>query len=266
MVKIIDPTYSQKRFYLAMNQITIVIMVKNAEATLKQTLDSLKDYTPVLVLDTGSTDKTLEIVKSYANITFFETPFDGFGKTRNYASFLATTNWVLHLDADEIPSQKLLEEISQLKLDESSVYALLRDNYFWNKQMKGCSGWYPDWVVRLYNKTKTTYSLDRVHEKVIDTNLKITKLQGTLKHTPYQTLSQMLSKMAHYSDLFVQNTPKKANFLSPYWHGMFAFFKSYILKWGWTQGFRGFVLSKYMADTAFYKYLKLYEKGISLKD
>jgi glycosyltransferase involved in cell wall biosynthesis len=246
-------------------QITFVIMVKNGEATLAKTLQALGDYSPVLVLDTGSTDKTLEIIKSFPSVFFYQTSFEGFGKTRNYASSLAKTDWVLHLDADEVLTPALLEEIISLQPQQDCCYALLRDNYFWQKSMKGCSGWYPDWVIRLYNKKQTSYSLDLVHERVLDDGLKIKKLRSTLIHTPYQNLSQMLNKMNHYTDLFVLNTTKKGSKIAPYIHGLFAFMKSYILKRGWTQGYRGLILSKYIADTAFYKYLKLYEKMLRSK-
>jgi glycosyltransferase involved in cell wall biosynthesis len=242
-----------------MNQITIALMVKNAEKNLKETLEAIKNFPKIVILDTGSTDNTLAIIQSYPQIRLFHSAFEGFGKTRNILASYVDTDWILQLDADEVPSKEFIQELNDLNPQDSFVYAITRDNYFWGQHMKGCSGWYPDYVPRLYNKRLTKYSLDFVHEKVITDGFKIVRLNSSVKHTPYPDLKAMLAKMNHYSDLFVKNTNKKASRLSPITHALFAFFKSYILKLGITQGYRGYVLSKYMADTAFYKYLKLYE-------
>lgn len=242
-----------------MNQITIALMVKNAEHCIKETLEAIKSYPLVVILDTGSTDNTLRIIKSYPHISLYASKFEGFGKTRNILSSYVKTPWILQIDADEVPTQELMNELQSLNLDKACVYAIERDNYFFGKHMKGCSSWYPDYVIRLYNKALTSYSEDLVHEKVLSSGFKIIKLKASLKHTPYPDLKSMLDKMNHYSDLFVKNTTKKASLFSPIFHAFFAFFKSYILKLGITQGFRGYILSKYIADTAFYKYVKLYE-------
>jgi glycosyltransferase involved in cell wall biosynthesis len=243
-----------------MSEITFVMIVKNAESTIKPTLEALKDWPHIVILDTGSTDKTIELINSYPHITLQKGPFEGFGAARNLATSYAKTSWVFHIDADEIPTGLLLKELSELKLENSFIYEVLRDNYFWNHHMKGCSGWYKDYVGRLYNKHKTKYSSDLVHEKVLDEGLKHKKLNHTLIHKPYKDLKAMIEKMNHYSDLFVNNTSKQVSIVSPFLHSFFAFFKSYFLKKGWTQGIQGFVISKYIADTAFYKYMKLYEK------
>lgn len=256
---LIEEFILQTEVLIFMTPITFVLIVKNAEATIYDTLAALQDWPEVVVLDTGSQDSTLEIVKKFQNVSLHKSPFYGFGPTRNIASSFSKTSWVFHLDADEIPSAKLLEELKSLSLQQDTVYFVNRDNYFWNRHMKGCSGWYPDYVGRLYHKDLTRYSGDLVHEKVLTEGLKKIRLKNTLKHTPYQNLKTMQDKLNHYSDLFVKNTNKKSSRLSPYIHGSFAFFKSYILKRGFTQGFRGLILSKYIADVAFYKYLKLYE-------
>lgn len=242
-----------------MTQITIALMVKNAQHCLQKTLEAIKHFPKIVILDTGSTDDTISIIKAYPQIRLYESSFEGFGKTRNLLASYVQTPWILQLDADEIPSQELLDELTQLSLKDDSIYAIKRDNYFFNKHITTCSGWYPDYVLRLYNKHLSSYSQDYVHEKVLSQGFKIVKLKGSLKHTPYPDLKSMLHKMNHYSDLFVQNTHKKASWLSPITHSVFAFLKSYIFKLGITQGLEGYILSKYIADTAFYKYLKLYE-------
>jgi glycosyltransferase involved in cell wall biosynthesis len=240
--------------------ISFVMITKNAQSTLSQTLEALKTWPHVVIYDNGSTDRTLDIIKNYPHVRCIQGEFEGFGPTRNKASNYANTPWVFHIDADEIPTSELLNTLETLSIDEKTCYCVMRDNYFFGKHMKGCSGWYPDRVVRLFHKNNTRYSSDLVHEKVLTEGFKIKELKGSLMHTPYQSFKQMIDKMNHYSDLFAKNSTKKINMLSPFTHSFFAFFKSYILKLGFKEGVRGYILSKYMADTAFYKYLKKLEK------
>lgn len=239
------------------HQISFIMITKNAAATIQETLEALKNWPHIVILDTGSTDDTCKIIRSYPHILLFEAPFEGFGAARNLATSHAQTPWVFHIDADEVPQKALLDELINLHLDKNTCFSVLRDNYFLGKLMKGCSGWTHDIVVRLYCSSSTRYSDDLVHEKVITDNMDVIKLKGTLKHTPYQSFKHMIDKMNHYSDLFVKNTHKKASSWSPFTHAIFAFIKSYVFKKGFTQGLRGYILSKYIADTAFYKYLKL---------
>lgn len=243
-----------------MDCITFVMIVKNGSNTLKSTLEALKQWPHVLVVDTGSTDSTLEMAQGFKNVILKQIPFEGFGKTRNRATSFSPTDWVFHIDADELVTQKLTQELKHLALDPQKVYQVLRDNYFLNKQMKGCSGWYPDPVIRLFNRNHFAYGNEAVHEKLVCQKTDVISLKGHLLHTPYQNFHQMLSKMNHYSELFAQNSSKQVSMWSPYVHGGFAFIKSYFFKLGFTQGYRGLILSKYIADTAFYKYLKLVEK------
>lgn len=137
-----------------MNEITFVMIVKNGMKTLPDTLFPLKTWPHVVVADTGSEDGTWEYLQTCSFVKSYKISFDGFGDARNEASNLAKTKWVFHLDADEVPSLELLEELKSLNLDDKSVYKVQRHNIFWNKHMKGCSGWHPDFVIRLLQKIK----------------------------------------------------------------------------------------------------------------
>lgn len=243
-----------------LSSITFIIMVKNGQATLKKTLDSLRHCTNVLVCDTGSFDETIPIAKSYPNVTLKEVSFHGFGPTRNHITAFSTTDFVFHLDADETLTSSLLEELSVLNLDSTKAYEVKRDNIFFGQIMQGCSGWSNDYVTRLYSKKTYAYSQDLVHEKVLVDKKNKIRLKNTIQHTPYLSFYQMLEKLNHYSELFCQNTKKKAHPLSPFIHGFYSFFKSYLLKLGIKEGYRGLFLSLYIAHTSFYKYLKLYQK------
>ena len=236
--------------------ISVCILAKNSASTLIKTLDSTFTFPEVILLDTGSTDNTLEISSRYPNVKIYETPFQGFGALRNKAASLATHNWILALDSDEIISPSLLDEISSLTLNPTYAYQIPRHNFYNNKRIYGC-GWSPDYVARLYHKGNTQYSASFVHEKLESKNL--ISLAHPLLHTPYRSTQDFLAKMEHYSTLFAEQYQgkKTSSFSKAFSHALFAFFRSYLLKRGLFDGKEGFIISLYNANTAFYKYLKL---------
>jgi len=189
--------------------ITATILTKNNEKTLKKTLDSLQDFSEVIVLDCGSTDSTLTIASSYPNVTIHHSSFIGFGPMHNVASNLATHDWILSIDSDEVLSHPLREEICNLQLNPEKIYQLTRVNFFNGKEMKNCSGWNPDHVLRLYNRRETAFSSDLVHEKVLIKELQTQRLTSPLFHTPYLEIGDFLHKMQHYSELFAEQVAKK---------------------------------------------------------
>src|SRR5580700_4830062 len=110
--------------------ISVVILAKNSDETIAQTLDACRCFPEVVLYDTGSTDQTLEIAKKYSNVKIVEKPFEGFGPSHNRAAEEASHDWVLSIDSDEVPSPELLEEIQGLALDQAAVYSLFRSNFF----------------------------------------------------------------------------------------------------------------------------------------
>ena len=242
--------------------ITVTILTKNCEETLPATLDSLKDFPEVIVYDTGSTDKTPEIAARYANVKWIQGTFDGFGPTHNQASARATYDWILSIDSDEVLTPELSKELLSRKLDPRSIYCLNRHNFFNGKWIRGCAGWYPDPVRRLYNRKETLFSDDEVHEKVIlRPGMQEIPLSPPLLHTPYRSLSDFLPKMQHYSTLFAKQYQgkKSSSLFKAIAHAAAAFTKSYFFKRGILAGKEGFIISAYYGHTAFYKYLKLAE-------
>ncbi len=246
--------------------ISVTIITKNAEETLEATLEALKPFPEVLILDSGSVDTTLEIAEKFPNVKVYKREFLGFGKTHNLASSEATHDWILSIDSDEILTPQLSDEILKLVLDPICAYALQRHNFFRNKQIKYCGGWHPDWVVRLYNRKKTQFSDVAVHEKVLTVGMRVVRLTHPLLHTPYRQIGDFLAKMQTYSTLFAEQHQKKksSSLLKAIAHGWLAFFKSYVLKRGIFGGREGLILSLYNGHATYYKYLKLEE--INRKD
>ncbi len=241
-------------------EISVTILTKNAERSLRATLDSLKLFKEVLILDTGSTDRTLQIAAEFPNVTIKSSPFLGFGKSHNLATSLARYDWILSVDSDEVLSEELIEEISTLKLDPQSVYLVPRHNYFNQKKIRGCSGWHSDRVVRLYHRNHAAFSDAAVHEKIVSTCPEVA-LSSPLHHTPYLEIADFLAKMQTYTTLFAEQEKEKkeGSFSKALFHSWFTFFKSYILNRGFLAGKEGFIISAYQSQTAFYKYLKLEE-------
>ena len=240
--------------------ISVTILTKDSSGTIADVLKSVEGFNDVVVVDTGSSDDTIAISKSFANTTVYERPFSGFGTLHNEMSALAKNDWVLSLDSDEVLSKGLYNEIMATTLDSSCVYSFPMKNYFNKKHIKGC-GWHPDRHVRLYNKIATRFSDDDVHEKIIDDNMEEIPLKNHVDHYSYRSLADFIDKMQRYSDLFaVQNKGKKTSSLAKaLGHGIFAFIKCYIIKRGVLFGYEGLVISIYYASLAFYKYLKLKE-------
>lgn len=247
--------------------ISVTILTKNSQAYLHQVLQALKEFDEVLVYDTGSNDNTMEIAKSFPNVSLYQCSFIGFGPTHNLASSLAKYDWILSVDSDEIVTPALVEEIKQAVLHKGCVYSFPRHNEYKGKWIKWC-GWHPDRQVRLYNRTDTCFTDAQVHEAIITTDLKEIKLQHPLRHYSYAQVSDFLSKMQSYSQLFAeQHQGKKSSSMTKaLLHALFTFFKSYILKRGFLGGAEGLEISIYNSNTAFYKYLKLAELNRSLQE
>lgn len=244
------------RYYFGM--FSICILTKNCKETIQQTLDSTRFFHEVILLDNGSTDGTCELAASYPNVKIFKHPFIGFGALRNHAADLASSDWILALDSDEILSPPLIQELKTLSLNPQLAYVFPRHNFYRGKRIKGC-GWDPEYVARLYHKKQTRFSDAQVHESLVATQLQT--LEAPLLHTPYRSTTDFLQKMQHYSTLFAQQNrgKKKSSFKTALFHGLYAFFRSYFLKRGIFCGAAGFTISLYNANTTFYKYLKLAE-------
>lgn len=243
-----------------MDSISVTVLTKNSEKYLSDVLSALAMFDEIVVCDTGSHDRTMDIAKEFPNVTLYERPFIGFGPTHNIASGLAKHDWILSIDSDEIVTPSLADEIGTLSLERGCVYSFPRHNEYKGKWIKWC-GWHPDRQIRLYNRQDTRFTDAQVHEAIDAKDLKNVHLKSPLRHFSYANVSDFLQKMESYSSLFaLQNKGRKSSSLpKAIAHGIFAFFKSYLLKRGFLGGSQGFEISVYNANTAFYKYLKLAE-------
>jgi glycosyltransferase involved in cell wall biosynthesis len=249
--------------FLLFMQISPVIITKNAARSIAQTLESLKEFEEVIVYDTGSDDQTLEIARHYNNVKLCKGNFTGFGRTKNKAALMAKNDWIFSIDADEVVSPQLMESINNLNLTNSCAYQIRRYNYYKKKRIR-FSGWGQECIVRIYNKTITSFNEQLVHEQVMNANVKTLKLEGELRHFSYASISDFVVKRNFYSELFAkQHTGKRKS--SPFIaliKSVFHFQHTYIVKLGILDGYRGLLIAFSNAAETFYRYLKLYEMNL----
>jgi len=237
--------------------ISVVIIVKNGAKTITKALDSLKEFQEVIIYDNGSTDNTIKIAQSYSNVKLIKGDFLGFGETKNLATTYANNDWILSLDSDEIITPKLLQELQNITLDQNYAYEIKRDNYFFDKEIK-YSGWGKDYLIRLYNRKNCKFNQNIVHEFIIcNKDIKIQRLINSFKHNAVQDLNQFLFKVAKYSDL-ASKDKKTCFFLVVILKSFFTFFKTYFIQLGFLDGWRGFVISISNFNGKFFRYTKRY--------
>ena len=240
--------------------ISAVVLAKNSEVTIRKTLESLSDFNDVVVYDNGSMDNTISIAKEFSNVNLIEGEFKGFGWTKNQAASYAKNDWIIIIDSDEVIDKQLNEELKTKTLQSDTVYQLNFLAFYQERQVKYC-GWNNQKIKRVYNKTITQYNMNDVHENIITENLKTEILSGNVKHYSYHSLTEFIIKADRYSTLFAKdNAGKRASSPSlAFFNGLFSFFKTYVLKLGFLDGYVGLVIAFSHMITNFFKYMKLYE-------
>lgn len=249
-----------------MMNVSVVMIVKNGARTIRRTLESLKVFDDVVVYDNGSTDETLQIARKYPNVHLIEGTFDGFGTTKNRAASFAKHDWILIIDSDEVVDAELLYALKTKLLDAKTIYIVNFLAYYKEIQIKYC-GWNNQKIRRLYNKTVTRFNDNAVHENIIDEGMKKEPIEGNMKHYSYMNISDFIVKLDRYSTLFANdNAGKKSS--SPakaFFNGLYSFFRTYILKRGFLDGYAGLIIAFSHMATNFYKYIKLYEINLEQK-
>ena len=253
-----------------MPTLAAVIITLNEEANLKDCLASLQDSVQqIVVLDSGSKDKTVDIAKSYGAIVETSYVWQGFGFQKNAALDLATADWVLSIDADERLTPALAEEIRSAiaNTEGATCFAMPRSSWYCGRFIEH-SGWSPDYVYRLFKRGTARFSDDVVHERLIPTG-SCQRLKSPLLHYSFRDFSQVLQKLDRYSTASAQQAfarGKRATMGSALGHGFWAFFRTYFLKAGFLDGAQGLALAISNAEGTYYKYLKIWQLGLLQND
>jgi len=246
--------------------ISAVLIVKNESAMIEGCLDSVKWVDEIVVLDSGSRDETLNVAKRFTDKVFVQDDWQGFGVQRQQAQQYATSDWILMIDADERVTPELRQEIEDVvqKNDQTKVYGLPRLSWVFGRFIRH-SGWYPDYVIRLYPRQRGRYGQERVHEKLhYEEDMEIEYLQGDLIHYTYRDLEHYLTKSAHYAVEWArqrQAMGKRSSLLQGIVHGVACFLKMYILRAGFLDGRQGFLLALLSAHSTFVKYADLWVRS-----
>jgi len=241
-------------------KLSVIIITKNEASNIQQCLESVNFADEWIIVDSGSTDGTVDIART-AGATVIETAdWPGFGPQKNRALDAATGDWILSVDADERIPDSLREEIlATLKQPTHDAYALPRLSSFCGYFIRH-AGWYPDYIVRLFKKDAGRFSTDLVHENVIVKGAQVGHLRSHIIHYSYLDDDVYLRKLGQYSTLGAQQAygaGKRSSLRKAISHAMAAFIRTYFFKRGFLDGRAGMMVAISSAESAYHKYLKL---------
>jgi glycosyltransferase involved in cell wall biosynthesis len=238
-------------------RLSAIIITKNEAANIVACLDSVAFCDEIVVVDGGSDDGTVALAEA-TGARVVKHDWQGFGPQKNAALSLATGDWVLSIDADERVSEALAREIqAAVAKGEADGYELPRLSSFLGREMRH-SGWYPDYVLRLFRRGRARFSDDLVHERVICDG-PVARLSGMLHHRPVLRLEDALRRADGYSTAgaaMIVRSGRRVSFASGITHGLWTFFRTYVLQRGFLDGREGFLLAVANAEGTYYRYMK----------
>ncbi|MBI4036887.1 glycosyltransferase family 2 protein [Candidatus Daviesbacteria bacterium] len=246
-----------------MNELSVTIITLNEEKDLPRALDSVKGFTDeIVVVDSGSTDNTIEIAKQFG-ARVFHREFDNYGNQKNFATSKAAGEWIISLDADETITPELANEIKKaVKSDQFDAYSIPRKNIILGKFIR-YTRWQPelDRHIWLWRRSKGRWEGD-IHEEVV-VNGKVGRLKSFKIHHQYENVAEFLEMMNRYSELDAKEKIAKGigfNFFRLLIDPLYNFLVRYVWRLGILDGWRGFVLSYLMAMYHFVVWVKIWER------
>ena len=247
-------------------KITAIIPTYNEEHNIEEVIKNVQFADEIIIIDSYSSDNTIKLAEKH-NVKILQRKFDDFSSQKNYAIKKAKYNWIFMLDADERLTKKAINEIYKTinKKNKVSAYWMHRHNYFLNKKIN-FSGWQHDKVIKLFNRTKARYNGKLVHEEIsFEGNAAF--LKNKLLHYTYKNNDDYKNKITLYSELKAQelfNQNVKPNIYHFYFKPAYRFIYHYILKLGFLDGKRGWIiasLNAYGIKNRYDELKKLYAKA-----
>jgi len=241
-------------------KITAIVITRNEERNIGECLASIPFADEVIVVDSGSVDRTEEICRRDPRVRWFSEPWKGFGPQKNSALDKAGSDWVLSIDADERVSPELAGEIAALALSgpSAAAYRIPRKSFFGKRWVRH-GGWYPDYTIRLWRRGAGRFVDRSVHE-VVRVDGMVDTLRGDLLHHTYMDTADFVERMNRYSTLGAGELRKKGARGTPFdllFRPPFTFFRMFVLRKGFLDGALGFRLAVLYAMYTFLKYAKL---------
>jgi glycosyltransferase involved in cell wall biosynthesis len=252
-----------------MTPISVCCLTFNSERTIRKTLDSVKKIADeIIVIDSFSTDRTIDIVKEFTDKIYFK-EYKYHGLQMNYAIGLCTYDWVFCIDSDEFLDADMVKHICRLKeegLDGKEAFRLRREWYFLGKPVHA---FYPvtspDRIVRFFNRKYVRFNEKPVHDKPTG-HRKCFWLEGKLVHDAIASLHELYDKLNKYTTRYAEGQASdadKVTFANLLLNPVGAFIKWYFYKKNFLDGSRGFILGTYAAMYTFFKYAKLYHQKMN---
>jgi len=243
------------------SSISLAIIAKNEEANIERCIRSASFVDEVLVLDSGSEDRTVEIAKGLGATVVVE-PWRGFAKQKMRVTELAKNDWVLSLDADEALSPEASEEVQKLLMQPltADAYAFPRMTHYLGRWMRH-SGMYPDYQLRLFNRTRAKWTDTNVHEHIVAD--KVVKLKSQILHWSFRDLADQVDTINRYSSLRAEDwkaAGKRFSLLKLVLKPVSKFIETYVLKRGFLDGTPGLIASLASSYATYLRWAKLYEK------
>ena len=231
-----------------MQNISLVIIALDEEHNIARCIRSVPFSKEVIVVDSGSKDKTKEIVESLG-AKFIYNEWKSFGAQKKFATEQATCEWVLSLDADEWLSEGLQNEIKHFVGNNGfgyNVFKMKRMSRYLGRWIKH-GGWYPDWQTRLYKRELANWSDDETIHETLKTKENVGKLWGLMYHMPFDGIKDQVDSNFRYAKLLAERKLKDGvriyNPLKIVIKTLGRFFENYILKFGWMDGTAGFIIA-----------------------
>lgn len=251
-------------------RLSVTVITLNEEKNIGRTLESVRWADELIVLDSGSTDRTLEICREYTDKVFHQ-DWLGYAGQKNTAIDRATGDWILSLDADEPIEPALSDEIRTLitEPDACDGYRIPRKTFFLGKWMRH-GGWYPDYNLRLFRKGRGRFQERAVHEAV-RVEGRIGQTRHAILHHAYPDLASYVASINKYSSLAVSVIEKQgisrfqASWMNILFRPILTFLLKYVLRLGFLDGKHGLVLNIFHAYYVFAKYAKAWEQVEKMK-
>ncbi len=249
-------------------RLSVTVIALNQEANIGPCLSSADFADEIVVVDTGSTDRTLEVARIYTD-RVIQAPWQGFARTKNFALDQARGDWVFSLDTDERVSPALKEEILAVVATDGPFqgYRVPRRNHFGGRWVRRL-GWYPDYTLRLFRRRQGRFRDREVHEEV-EVNGPVGTLNTPLDHYSYDNLEEYAARQDRYARLAAQEMARRGRRPVPgeiFWRPALTFLKLFFLKGGILEGPLGFHLSVQSSRYNFLKYHYLGElsRGVDI--
>lgn len=244
-------------------QLSVTIITLNEENNLRECLESVKWADEIVIVDAGSSDRTVEIAKEYTD-KVFHNPWPGHKEQKNFAISKTSHLWIFNIDADERASSELRDFILlELQSPRADGYRFPRKNHFLDKWLKH-GGWSPDHVLRLFRKDRGAFGGINPHDKVIMEHGPVRTAKVPLLHYTYHSFEQYESKINSYTSIMARMryaSGRSKGFLTVLTpiKAVTKFVEVYIFKLGFLDGYLGLVVALASASSAFWKYAKLWE-------